>query len=137
MAPGVFSIDTDNGQCVQVYSLEERTEDVPPGDELLDERSIIHHQSVWEGDVFMTTTKNSDGRRFLNFSSPIDWNLVVEREYRPTNARSIKCAEVFVRSLGQVSPLQCVPGCVTNVQVRTMVVDNGLVLDGEADAVIS
>jgi hypothetical protein len=43
-------------------------------------------QTTWEGDVHVTTTKNSDGsteimRRYLNFTSPIDWNLVVEQEY--------------------------------------------------------
>jgi tRNA-specific 2-thiouridylase len=137
VAPGVFSIDTDNGRCVQVYSLEEWMEDV---------EGSVCRRTTWEGDVHVTTTKNSDGsteitRRYLNFTSPVDWNLVVEREYRPTNAPTVECTEVFVREQSanrqQVSPLTRVPGCVANVQVRTTLLEGGLHLDGEADAVIS
>jgi sulfur transfer protein SufE len=51
----------------------------------------------------------------------------------------MECTKVFVRESAncQVSPLTCVPGCVANVQVFSTLLEDGLHLDREADAIIS
>lgn len=167
---GDLVITTDFGRRVTRYS-SDFVEEVPVGAVLYsnggESPSTIQRSCEWKGNVHITTTQNPDGstevtRRSLNFTSPISWNMVVEREYtRPTNnkdgekhSNSISCTEIFERVYGngdsldeimasslksnvRISPLERVSGCVATVYVRTILMDNHVVLDGEADAMVS
>jgi tRNA-specific 2-thiouridylase len=155
---GDFVIDTDFGRRITRYS-SDFVEDVPAGAVLYGSFGTIRRTCKWKGNVHTTATKSPDGsmevtRRFLNFTTPIDFNMVVEREYQPTdnNEPKFSCQEVFERVYGEgdsleqllqsqkdvlISPLRRVQGCVANVKVRTVLVDDRIFLDGEADAMVS
>lgn len=156
---GNFVVDTDFGRRIATYS-NEFSETVPTGAVLYNGGSHIQRTCEWKENVHTTNTHNGNGstevtRRFLNFASPtIISTLVVQREFQPNNNGSgISCTEVFERVYTVsncletlmasrpdevlVSPLQRVSGCVANVNVQTTLVHNRVLLDGEADAIVS
>lgn len=148
----VFRLIVDGGRRNSTYELGNWSETVPTNfnSVIFQDGDELKRRTYWQDARHITQTIDSDGCLSTTIRYLDEQGMIVERFSQTSQGGESQsyCKEHFVRTFSNdpsetivTSSLARVPGCVANVVIRTTLVQNEngnrLLLDGEADAMIS